>query len=300
MGPGVDQRAVDRFLGRVVPAHHVNGDPDAAVGGRAPDGAEVHLPRRRPRPSSASGRSPGGHRSSRSSDRRDGAASSRGSAGILRAAARQRRMAAAIALPGVRYPSLRDSHGSSDLLWRRPGAGGAPRAGRFRSNGSAPARAIAAATRGGRRASLARLGVGVDPERAERLEARVERRSRHGRGARPRAALRRRAQARAVGPAERGDRLGQLDRLADRAARARARGGRSAGRSRARRRGRAGLPVAMSIAGRASSSSARLERQLDRLAGSGCIEGEGRLEAAADEDAPVRPAEADPPADRLG
>ena len=44
------------------------------------------------------------------------------------------------------------------------------------------------------------------------------------------------AQARAVRPAQRRDRLGQLDRLADRASRGRARDGRSGGRRRARRR----------------------------------------------------------------
>ena len=48
------------------------------------------------------------------------------------------------------------------------------------------------------------------------------------------------AQAGAVRPAERRDRLGQQDRLADRRSRGRARGGRSGGRRRARRRSAAG------------------------------------------------------------
>ena len=73
------------------------------------------------------------------------------------------------------------------------------------------------------------------------------------------------AQAGAVRPAERRDRLGQLDRLANRRSRGRARDGRSGARRRARRRRRAAAEPVVEVDRRAgtSSSSRIVDRRLD-------------------------------------
>ena len=76
------------------------------------------------------------------------------------------------------------------------------------------------------------------------------------------------AEARAVGPAERRDRLGERDRLAT-AARGRARGGRSAASASGSSSMGTGAPVARSSEGRDSSSIRELERHR-AAAGSGC------------------------------
>ena len=288
-------------LGRaVVAAHRVDGDADGVAGrlgrGWPRLGHRVSAGRRRCCRRPASARPPGGPGSSRSSGRRGAAASSRGSADTPRAWAGRSRGASG-ARPGGHARRVAWVHPWGrgllvSLSWR----GGRVVGGRSGSRARGPHRRAESTAK--RRVSVSPCGPGRNA--AQRLESRVD----VVVGVVVRALVERqaadRAQARAVRPVERGDRLGQRDRVADRRLEVELvvvgqaqRLGLVVGRRRACRwpgRSTAGTPPRS--AGRAATVVGRRQRAHSV--------GERRPQARVGEDAAVRAGQPDPAGDRLG
>ena len=202
MRAGVVEDTRDDLGRAVVAAHRVEGDADHRTSQR-----RGVVARRRRRADRLRAAQPGGPGSSRSSGRRGAAASSRGSANTPRGRAGRSR-GASDARPGGR---------ARRVAWVHPWGSWAPcvvRGARFGTGGARDGSAVRA-DGGVYRETAAPVSPVGRPERLEGLEARVdvvvrvvvlalvERQTADG------------AQTRAIGPVERGDRLGERDRVAD-------------------------------------------------------------------------------------